>query len=201
MQLDLLDSNPELTLPPCSEFHRGFLLDRGVNSQELMKTLVDEIAWEKHLIKIAGRETPCPRMSYWMGEAVYSYSGTIFQPHPWHPAVLQVKQLLEEETGVLFNSVLMNYYRDGQDYIGFHRDDEIELGKRPVIASVSLGGTRDFVVKSKTEKWIVPLEDDSMFLMKEDFQKRFQHGVPKRSRMILPRINLTFRYISTLETE
>lgn len=196
MQLDLLAEETQSPLPLYCEVFHHFLESKDMSSQSAFEVLRDEIAWETHFIKISGKDTPCPRKAYWMGEQVYSYSGTMFKPHPWHPLVFEIKEMIEQQVGTQFNSVLMNYYRDGNDHIGFHRDDEVELGETPFIASMSLGGTRDFVVKSKDAKWIIPLENDSLFLMKDHFQKEYQHSIPKRTRMILPRINLTYRYIS-----
>jgi alkylated DNA repair dioxygenase AlkB len=197
VQFDLLKEKS--VMPQDCLVDHAFLGSNGLDSAQVMKTLIQEIKWEHHQIHLAGRKIKCPRMSFWMGEAVYSYSGTLFTPHPWHPVVFKIKELLEQRAQTQFNSVLMNYYRDGQDHIGFHRDDEVELGDHPYIASISLGATRDFIVKSKGEKWDIPLDDDTLFLMFGDFQKLYQHGIPKRSQVAQPRINLTYRMITPLQ--
>ncbi|MEO6366265.1 MAG: alpha-ketoglutarate-dependent dioxygenase AlkB, partial [Luteimonas sp.] len=117
----------------------------------LLADLQRSVPWEVHRIKLFGREVDSPRLSCWIGDAnaSYAYSGTRFEPHPWPGALRPIRDRLVEETGIGFNSVLANLYRDGSDYMGWHSDSEAALGRRPVIASLSLGGVRRFVLKRR----------------------------------------------------
>src|SRR5687768_4356117 len=110
----------------------------------LFDALLAVVPWETHRIRLFGREVDSPRLSCWIGDpdAAYTYSGTRFEPHPWPAALRPVRTRVGAACGVDFNSVLANLYRDGSDAMGWHRDDERELGDRPVIASLSLGATR-----------------------------------------------------------
>ena len=147
-----------------------------------------------------GREVPSPRLSCWIGDpdAVYGYSGTRHSPHPWHPALQALRMRLRSELDVDFNSVLANLYRDGADGMGWHSDDETELGPEPVIASVSLGGVRRFVLRHRrdaTRRLALDLPDGSLLLMRGATQRDYRHALPKTARAVEPRVNLTFRRI------
>jgi alkylated DNA repair dioxygenase AlkB len=138
-----------------------------------------------------------PRLTAWHGEASYRYSGKTFHPEPFTPLQLLIKQAVEQATGRSFNSVLLNYYRDGRDSMGFHADDERELGSEPAIASVSFGAPRTFILKHrrlpKTVK--LALGDGCLLLMAGALQSHWVHGINKESAAPGPRINLTFRTI------
>jgi alkylated DNA repair dioxygenase AlkB len=129
----------------------------------------------------------------------YSYSGVALIPLPWTPLLLSIRRRVEDVASWSFNSVLLNYYRDNNDSMGFHSDDEPELGPQPVIASLSLGATRTFVFKSKIDKAAKPvrvaLASGHLLIMKGDTQRNWQHGILKESRRCGARINLTFRRI------
>ena len=148
-----------------------------------------------------GRKMPQPRLTAWYGDPrrSYTYSGLRLEPTAWTPLLLDVKWRVEDAVGAAFNSVLLNYYRDQRDSIGFHSDDEPELGHRPVIASVSLGEERTFVLKHKTARHVPPirlrLASGSLLLMRGETQHRWRHGILKATRPCGPRINLTFRSI------
>lgn len=148
-----------------------------------------------------GRKIRQPRLIAWYGDAgrVYAYSGLRLDPLPWTPLLRDLKTRVEQASGAGFNSVLLNYYRDERDGIGFHSDDEPELGECPVIASLSLGEARTFVLKHKTLKSVkpvhLPLASGSLLVMKGDTQRCWRHGMPKESRPCGPRVNLTFRTI------
>lgn len=170
----------------------------------LFGTLQTWIPWARHRLRIFGREVDAPRLSCWIGdpEAAYRYSGTRFAPQPWPAALQPVRDRLSAAAGVDFNSVLANLYRDGRDAMGWHSDDEPELGPRPVIASLSLGATRRFVLKArrpgadgKLERRVIELPHGSLLLMRGDTQARFRHALPRTARTVGPRINLTFRKI------
>lgn len=159
-----------------------------------------EIAWETHRIRIFGRELDSPRLSCWIGDpgAGYAYSGTSFDPRPWLPALSRLRLRLEQACTTRFNSVLANLYRDGRDGMGWHSDDEPELGARPVIASLSLGATRRFSLKHRrdaTRKLTMDLPAGSLLLMRGDTQRNYRHALPKTAKAVGERINLTFRRI------
>lgn len=175
-------------------------LDAGA-ADALFATLLQAIAWETHRIRLFGRQVDSPRRSCWIGDpdASYRYSGTRFAPHPWPEALRPIRRRLRDETGVDFNSVLANLYRDGRDRMGWHRDNERELGPQPAIASLSLGATRRFVFRQcadPTVKRAVALAHGSLLLMAGDTQARFRHALPATAVPTGPRINLTFRRVA-----
>lgn len=159
------------------------------------------IAWQQDVLKIYGREIPFPRLTAWYGDpdAVYRYSGIVNKPRPWLPLLLDLKRQVEAATGGTFNSVLLNRYADGSQHQGYHADDEIELGNRPLIASLSFGGTRRFRLKQKNGPLRITcdLEDGSLLVMAGALQHHFVHAIVKTRRAVAPRINLTFRLIHT----
>jgi alkylated DNA repair dioxygenase AlkB len=170
-------------------------------ADSLMKASREKIEWECHRIKIFGREVDSPRLSCWMGDAgaSYVYSQTRFEPHPWTPELQALRLRLQSEFESGFNSVLANLYRNGQDSMGWHSDDERELGKQPVIASISLGATRRFSLKAKTEaaKAVhLELPHGSLLLMRGDTQKNYRHALAKTAKPVGERINLTYRNIT-----
>ena len=165
----------------------------------LFARLQREIAWECHRIRLFGREVDSPRLSCWIGDpdAVYVYSRTRFVPHPWPASLHPLRGRLADELGAVFNSVLANLYRDGRDRMGWHSDDEPELGPRPVIASVSLGATRRFSLKPAASggSRALDLPHGSLLVMAGDTQRAWRHALAGTTRMVGPRINLTFRRI------
>jgi alkylated DNA repair dioxygenase AlkB len=165
----------------------------------LCDALMAGVPWERHRIRVYGREIDAPRLSCWMGDpdAVYTYSGTRFVPHPWPEVLVPVRERLEHELGAPFNSVLANLYRNGDDRLGWHRDGERELGPAPVIASLSLGGTRRFRLKSNDGSTThgVDLTHGSLLVMSGQTQRNYVHTLPKTARAVGPRINLTFRHV------
>lgn len=166
----------------------------------LLAELRDSIEWETHRIRLFGRELDSPRLSSWIGDedAAYTYSGTRFQPRPWPPALAGIRDLLERELAGRFNSVLANRYRHGRDYMGWHSDNEAALGPRPLIASLSLGATRRFVLKHRgqpSRKLTLELPHGSLLVMRGDTQRNYRHGLPRTAKPTGERINLTFRRI------
>jgi alkylated DNA repair dioxygenase AlkB len=163
--------------------------------------LLDCVDWGQHIIRIRGREVASPRLSAWYGDpdAHYSYSGLALEPRPWLPVILDLKTRVEAVCDAPFNSVLLNLYRDGADSMGWHSDDEPELGERPVIASLSLGATRRFRLRHRRRKELEPvavdLENGSLLIMQGDTQRYWKHQVPKTKRVTEPRMNLTFRSV------
>lgn len=175
----------------------GFMArDRAASLQQL---LLEQGQWQQPQIRIYGRQVAIPRRQWWMGdaEARYRYSATLFEPDPWHPAVAAVAAEVGEACGQRFNSVLVNLYRSGADHMGWHSDDEPELGERPVIASLSLGASRRFLLRHKHLgcRFELPLASGDLLVMAGDTQRYWSHALPKEARVEHPRINLTFRTI------
>ena len=167
---------------------------------DLFDVLLETLPWQVHRIRMFGRMVDSPRLSCWMGDAgaVYRYSGSRFEPHPWAAALGPVRDRLRAECGAAFNSVLANLYRDGRDAMGWHRDDEPELGDAPMIASISLGATRRFLLKDvHGHRHAFDLAGGDLLLMSGDSQQCYRHAVPRTAKAVGPRINLTFRRILT----
>jgi alkylated DNA repair dioxygenase AlkB len=180
--------------PGFLQYHPGFL--KGPLADSCLEQLWNELDWTQKEIIIFGRSRMQPRLIAWYGDpgAVYSYSGLSLDPVPWHPVLHEIRDRIESFTGSGFNSVLANAYRDGNDSMGWHRDDEPELGPDPTIASLSLGEERRFLVREAGERSAgLTLEHGSLLVMAGEFQRRFQHSLPKTRRDIGLRINLTFR--------
>ncbi|MFC3121201.1 alpha-ketoglutarate-dependent dioxygenase AlkB family protein [Agaribacter flavus] len=163
------------------------------------------LPWSQDDIYLFGKRTKIPRLQVWYGDkdARYIYSGLLMQPKPWTPLLLALKARCESKCQARFNSVLANLYRDGQDSMGMHADDEIELGNQPVIASITLGAERQFIFKHKNTKQKVALllKHGSLLIMRGLTQSYWQHGMNKTKRVHTPRINLTFRYINRKSVE
>lgn len=177
----------------------GFLSDE--EARDHFDALRTDIEWEQHAIRLFGRNVPSPRLSAWHGDpdAVYRYSGFTHRPCPWTPRLSSLRTAVEREAGAVFNSVLLNRYRDGQDAMGWHADDEVELGQQPVIASVSLGATRRMRFRHRTRRDLtaeVMLRNGSLLVMAGTTQQYWQHAVPRTRTVHEERINLTFRLIT-----
>jgi alkylated DNA repair dioxygenase AlkB len=169
-------------------------------SAELFQQLHAHIPWEQHYIRLFGKKVAQPRLSAWYGDpgTAYTYSGLQLEPLAWNSLLLQIKMRLEEVCPSNFTSVLLNLYRDGQDYMGWHRDNETELGVQPVIASLSFGAERRFVFRHFRDEQLrvaITLSSGSLLVMKGDTQQHWQHQLPKSAKVLEPRINLTFRKI------
>ncbi|GAA0701518.1 alpha-ketoglutarate-dependent dioxygenase AlkB [Dyella marensis] len=172
-------------------------------ADSLLEELRGSIAWEVHRIRMFGREVDSPRLSCWVGDpdATYVYSRTRFEPHPWTEALASLRWRVQQACGARFNSVLANLYRDGRDAMGWHSDDEPELGPRPVIASVSLGAERRFCLRPRAKDASprdvrgLELPHGSLLCMSGETQRNYQHSLPRTSAAVGPRINLTFRWI------
>ncbi len=166
----------------------------------LFQTLQTEIPWRQDSLRIAGKDTPIPRLQAWYGDPgmTYTYSGLKLDPLPWTPTLAALKARLEDYSDCHFNSLLANLYRNEQDSVGWHADDEPELGENPAIASLSLGDTRDFQLKHRQHqdrKLTLPLQHGDLLIMKGALQHHWLHQIPKSRTPCGPRINLTFRRI------
>jgi len=158
------------------------------------------IDWQEEEVVIFGQRRRVPRLVAWHGDpgASYTYSGTLHEPLRWTPPLLQVRRRVEELAGRQFNAVLLNRYRDGRDGMGWHADDEPELGSDPIIASVSLGAVRRFCLRHrrrKDAKLELRLPHGSLLLMSGATQHHWVHAVPKTAIAVGERINLTFRRV------
>lgn len=158
------------------------------------------IHWKQDSINLYGKKLLLPRLTSWYGDQGrdYTYSGITSKPNDWNDGLLYLKREIERCFGVQFNSVLLNWYRDGEDYLNWHSDDEKELGRNPTIASANFGETRDFVVRRKDEKdqkLVIPLKHGTLLVMSGELQQFWEHSVPKRKKVSGSRFNLTFRNI------
>jgi alkylated DNA repair dioxygenase AlkB len=204
MQTSLFD-NPSQASTPIQidmqdadvSFHAAWL--EQAMSDILFSQLKENLAWRQDTITLYGKQHLVPRLQAWYGdpEAQYEYSGIPLVPLPWTDELLDLKKRCETVTGKRFNSVLANWYRHGQDSMGMHSDDEVQLGHQPVIASVSLGETRTLIFKHKRTKarQTIDLTHGSLLIMAGSTQDHWQHGINKTARDLGGRINLTFRWI------
>ena len=193
----------QLSLPDASVTYYPQWLAFNLAS-EYQAMLQEELQWSQDYIKIFGREVKIPRLQAWYGEpdAVYTYSQLAMQPLHWHPILAELRLKLERECSTQFNSVLANWYRDGQDSMGMHSDDEPELGVQPVIASLTLGEARGFIMKHKRtgQKQVLDLAHGSLLVMSGNTQANWQHGINKTKKSVADRINLTFRHITPVRS-
>lgn len=174
---------------------------RSFDKDQLDKVQFKNILWHHDKINIYGKQVFLPRYSAWYGDGdkYYTYSGLTLQPKPWNKGLLFIKDQIDKISGVHFNSVLMNWYRDGEDHMGWHTDAEKELGKNPVIGSVNFGATRRFLLRridDNSEKVELSLKHGTFLLMRGQIQHFWQHAVPKEKKVKEARFNLTFRVIN-----
>ncbi len=142
----------------------------SLQADDVLARLRIAIEWEQHSVRLFGRSVASPRLSCWIGdpEAVYTYSGTRFRPRPWVEPLSALRERLQQDCAAPFNSVLANWYRSGSDSMGWHSDNEPELGSAPLIASLSLGATRRFALRSKSdhsERRVLSLGHGDLLLM------------------------------------
>jgi alkylated DNA repair dioxygenase AlkB len=169
-------------------------------AHRLFLQLREQTQWSQDEIIMGGRRVLIPRLQAWYGDAAYRYSGFNMTPLAWTAVLLEIKRSVEKLSEARFNSVLLNLYRDGNDSVGWHSDDEPELGEAPVIASVSLGVSRDFSLRQKKPgagKLKLRLDSGDLLLMSGQLQHNWQHQLPKTQLPVGERINLTFRLIKS----
>lgn len=169
------------------------------DSSRYFKSLFESIPWKQDEVVLFGKRHVTKRKTAWFGDSAlsYTYSNTTKTALPWTPELLHLKQLVEETTGQSFNSCLLNLYHSGEEGMGWHSDNEKELGPHPVIASLSLGAERKFSLKHRGSKQTVSilLENGSLLLMTGATQEYWLHSMPKTKKVKEARINLTFRRI------
>jgi alkylated DNA repair dioxygenase AlkB len=188
-------SLPDADLKYCSNWLRP------EKSERLFQYFLKQLDWKTSTLILYGREQVVPRLNVWYGDegANYYYSGANFNPRPFDPELNLLRESLQAELGAEFNSVLANLYRDGNDSVSWHADDEWELGPQPLIASLSLGAPRRFSLKpiqhSSHKPKHIELASGSLLVMAGGTQQHWHHQVPKVSSPIGPRINLTFRLV------
>jgi alkylated DNA repair dioxygenase AlkB len=199
------DSCPATTLEtlPLDDGELGFChaFLSAEEADRALAMLLAETLWRHDQITVYGKQHWQPRLTAWIGDenSGYTYSGLALAPQPWTPLLLTLKQRIERVTAARFNSVLLNLYRDGNDSVGWHSDNERELGPEPLIASLSLGQTRTFHLKHKRRKDLpvlkIELTHGCLLVMQGATQRNYVHAVPKSAKPMLPRINLTFRTV------
>ncbi len=173
---------------------------RSLDKEQLSNVKFKNINWHHDKLNMYGKQVFLPRYSAWYGNSdkPYTYSGLTLQPNTWNKGLLFIKEQIDKIAKVEFNSVLMNWYRDGEDYINWHTDAEKELGKNPVIGSVNFGETRRFLIRRNDDNKIkleFPLKHGTLLIMSGELQHFWQHSVPKEKKIKNSRFNLTFRVI------
>ncbi len=200
VNLPLLSTEPLRLRLPDADIRLWRQAFRPAEADEMLAVLRARIDWQQEDIVLFGERRRVPRLVAWHGDpgTAYTYSGTAHEPVPWTPALLGIRHRAEEITGQRYNSVLLNLYRDGRDGMGWHADDEPELGREPVIASVSFGATRRFKLRhrcSRSAASTLDLAHGDLLLMAGATQDHYVHAVPKTARPVGPRVNLTFRRV------
>ncbi len=199
MSISLFSDPIHLDLPDSDiSYYPHFLSSQQANLY--FEKLRKETPWQQDTITLFGKTHPQPRLTALYGDngQAYTYSGIRMKPHTFTPLLLELKNSLHKSLNIQFTSCLLNLYRDGKDSNGWHADDEKELGKNPIIASISLGQERYFHLKhrkNKDEKHKLLLQHGSLLLMKGETQHHWLHQVPKTTKAQHQRINLTFRII------
>ena len=196
-------ANPEsgikISIPDADVVHFPIFFNT-FEADNLLEQLLENVIWRQEKIKIYGQIHKLPRLTAWYGDEGkrYTYSGITVYSLNWINPLSEIKRRVEEVSGGLFNSVLINRYRDGSDSVSWHADDEHELGPCPLIGSLNFGEARSFQMKHKfrNEKFKITLEHGSCLLMKGNTQRNWLHRIPKSKRPLGERINLTYRQIS-----
>jgi alkylated DNA repair dioxygenase AlkB len=183
----------------------GFLTYQENYLDVSVEEIVKGIEWRNDPITMFGKTYPQPRLTAWYGDMgiEYTYSKIKMTAMPWTPRLFEIKEKLQKDLQTNFNSVLINFYRDGSDHMSYHSDNEPELGQTPTIASLSFGAERIFQLKhkyqTKRESIKISLQHGSLLVMSGDLQHYWVHKINKTAKPIGPRLNLTFRYIHSKE--
>lgn len=183
----------------CAELELIEAFYSASESERLYQRLLREQNWPDNRYTVAGRQFTLPRLQTWHADPgiVYSYSNNLLQTRPWTPLLYAIRAKIEDRLNYRFNSVLVNLYRNGEDYVGWHADNEPELGDRPFIASLTFGAERQFAFRHKQsfEQGQVLLRSGSLLVMQPDFQHHWLHSIPMQKNVSRERINLTFRKV------
>jgi alkylated DNA repair dioxygenase AlkB len=202
-QLDLFGTNKPkdgepVVIPNGEYLYFPHFFDKGIADQYLQR-FIDKIEWRQESMNMYGKQVLFPRLTSWYGDndKPYSFSGITLNPHPWSEELLFIKSKIEPICETVFNSVLLNLYRDGNDSISWHTDAENELGRNPLIASVNFGAERKFQIKHNEtgETHDIFLKHGSLLIMRGELQHFWKHQIPKQKTINKPRVNLTFRVI------
>ena len=203
-QLSLFDNNEsnEHSAPKAEDANLQYLqlFIPPEEADHLFHNLKDMEGWKQDCIRIFGKVHPLPRLHRWFttSNRPHRWSGIEMQPEPYPAALQKILERLSREGNVTFNSALGNLYRNGRDSVSWHSDDESELGPNPVIASLSLGATRRFLLRKKDDHKVVrsfQLTHGSLLWMAGSTQALWEHSIPKTTQNLGPRINITFRTI------
>lgn len=198
-QLSLFDADEFYEFPKdLLEYKENFI--NTEEADELKDILLKTTPWEQRTQKMYDKTVVTPRLTAWYGgkDSSYDLNGNVSGTNPWTPELYALKERIEKEFGYQFNAVLLNLYRDNNDSVAWHRDKESRYGKRPVIASISLGQTRNFDFRKKDHhqsKYSLPLPHGSLLIMKGDLQENWEHRIAKSNVPMKERINLTFRLL------
>jgi len=179
----------------------AYLFEKFFDKEEsdfYFQALLDQVIWKQEPIILFGKKVMQPRLTALYGDQdkEYKYSGIIMKPYQWIEPLLEIKRKVDDIAGTIFTTALLNQYRDEKDSMGWHRDHEKELGKNPIIASVSFGSIRSFVLRhyfQKNLKKSLDLSHGSLLLMRGQTQHFWEHALPKKSKPLETRINITFR--------
>jgi alkylated DNA repair dioxygenase AlkB len=171
----------------------------ATESESIYQRLLQQQNWPDNRYVVAGRQFILPRLQIWHADQgiSYSYSNNLLQTRPWTPLLSEIRTKIEAFLNYRFNSVLVNLYRNGEDYVGWHADNEREMGDQPLIASLTFGADRQFAFRHKktTEHGQVLLSSGTLVIMQPDFQHHWLHSVPIDKNITAGRINLTFRKV------
>jgi len=201
--MDLFNSDQLQNLLPFDGevINHGLVLNT-IDCQKYLKLFLKSDFWRNDEFLMYGKQIKTDRKVAWFGDFnyEYSYSGATKKALNWTSELLILKELVEEKTGKIFNSCLLNLYHNGNEGLSWHADDEKELGKNPTIASLTFGSTRKFSLKhiENKQKVDILLEAGSLFVMQGETQENWVHSIPKSKKTHKPRVNLTFRYFSNL---
>ena len=198
--LNLFHEEPILLNLPNAEFiyYPNFFTKEKADL--FFETLLKDTPWQHDEIFIFGKKIAQPRLTSLYGNEgkPYGYSNIVMHPHPFNSTLTFIKDEIENKVNEKFTTVLLNLYRNEKDSNGWHADNEKELGRDPIIASLSLGEERVFQIKhnsNKEAKRTITLQHGSLLLMKNGAQVHYKHQIPKASKPKNSRINLTFRKI------
>ncbi|WP_419487406.1 alpha-ketoglutarate-dependent dioxygenase AlkB family protein [Chryseobacterium bernardetii] len=197
-QLSLFDAEEFYEFPKDLLEYREHFLSKE-EADQLKDKLLNTAPWEQRTQKMYDKMVLTPRLTAWYGDSKdYGPEEEKRPANPWSLELFSLKERIEQEFGYQFNGVLLNLYRDHNDSVAWHRDKESRYGKRPVIASISLGQTRNFDFRKRdhhASKYSLPLPHGSLLIMKGDLQENWEHRIAKSMLPMKERINLTFRLI------